>query len=120
MAEFTLKKRTTGQMESDRINDVDDNWGTIEAAIRGLQANASLRWTGDASQTLQDIIINGYASLPDKCMRLVTIARSPDGWGAVIYKSNLLYGAALVFNYNASFGIELHQVRNGTWSIIKY
>ncbi len=42
MAEFTLKKRTTGQMESDRINDVDDNWGTLETAIRDLQANASL------------------------------------------------------------------------------
>jgi hypothetical protein len=39
---FTLKKHTSNQLESARLNDVNDNWGDIEQAIDTLQTNASL------------------------------------------------------------------------------
>ena len=41
---ISLKKHTpgAGEQESARLNDVNQNWGTIEQAINDLQANASL------------------------------------------------------------------------------
>jgi len=39
---FSLKKWITGQMESARLNDANDNWTAIEGAIDTLQTNASL------------------------------------------------------------------------------
>lgn len=42
---ISLNKHTpgAGEQESARLNDVNQNWGTIEQAINDLQANASLR-----------------------------------------------------------------------------
>jgi hypothetical protein len=39
---FTLKKHTSNQLESARLNDVNQNWTDIETAIDALQTNASL------------------------------------------------------------------------------
>jgi len=38
---FTLKKHTSNQLESARLNDVNQNWTDIETAIDALQTNAS-------------------------------------------------------------------------------
>jgi hypothetical protein len=46
---FTLKKHTSNQLESARLNDVNDNWGDIEQAIDILQTNASLCQSGRVS-----------------------------------------------------------------------
>jgi len=112
---FTLKKHTSNQLESARLNDVNDNWGDIEQAIDILQTNASLLWQGDSASTLQDIINTGYMALPNTVVRSARIQRGPDGYGATVYKSNNLYGAVFVFNYSSTFGAELWQLRNGTW-----
>ena len=48
---FTLKKHTSNQLESARLNDVNQNWTDIETAIDALQTNASLLaeqvWSGN-------------------------------------------------------------------------
>jgi len=52
---FSLKKWITGQMESARLNDYNDNMTAIEGAIDTLQTNASL---------LADQVFSGSTQIP--------------------------------------------------------
>ncbi len=90
---ISLKKHTpgAGEQESARLNDVNQNWGTIEQAINDIQANASL-YHYTASKSGDGI--NPY----------ITFAIPvPSGYTAdaaiVHHRSN-----GLMFPYNISFG----------------
>ena len=113
---FTLKKHTSNQLESARLNDVNQNWTDIETAIDALQTNASLllRWTGKESQSVLDIIQANYGNLPNYSMRNVIITR---GWayGAVVFKASDTAGKVLVFGYDAT-GLTIYRLLDGTWT----
>jgi len=86
---FTLKKHTSNQLESARLNDVNDNWGDIEQAIDILQTNASLRIYDNSTTSLENAIKNKWADLPltsgrfvDLC--LIRVSSSNLGIAAII------------------------------------
>ncbi len=111
---FSLKKWITGQMESARLNDANDNWTAIEGAIDTLQTNASLQWTGDNSDPVIDIIAVNYLSLPNNCTRLVTVKRSASQ-GLIVFKADNQYGKVIMLSYFTT-GITVYQLYNGTWT----
>ena len=61
---FTLKKHTSNQLESARLNDVNDNWGDIEQAIDILQTNASLQQAGSITLQLTSGAGSGTVTFP--------------------------------------------------------
>ena len=61
---FTLKKHTSNQLESARLNDVNDNWGDIEQAIDTLQTNASLLQSGSITLQLTSGAGSGTVTFP--------------------------------------------------------
>ena len=57
---FTLKKHTSNQLESARLNDVNDNWGDIENAVNVLDSGAVIgRGTLANNTDLNTVKTNG-------------------------------------------------------------
>jgi hypothetical protein len=113
---FTLKKHTSNQLESARLNDVNDNWGDIEQAIDILQTNASLLlyWTGTDPQTYLDVIADNLPSLPKNRTSNVTITRG-NVYGAVILKRNNTNCKAIIIPH---FGTDIivAVMKDGAWT----
>mgnify|MGYP007011723993 CR=1 FL=1 len=97
------------------MQDVDENFGRVEQAIDTLNANASLLWQGDASQSALDVIQANYPSLPHSCMRNVVLGYSGKRNGAIVYKYTNSHGKVILMPYETN-GIVVFQLMSGTWS----
>ena len=90
---FTLKKHTSNQLESARLNDVNDNWGDIENAVNVLDSGAVIgRGTLANNTDLNTVKTNGayrlssantYTNMPDGVTSGILIVFAPASSQAV-------------------------------------
>ena len=100
---FSLKKWITGQMESARLNDYNDNMTAIEGAIDTLQTNASLL---PILATITGSILEHATSLGAGLYVISTGANTTDlpdpsfkFMPAIICKQSQTNGVILAFSY---------------------
>ena len=90
---FTLKKHTSNQLESARLNDVNDNWGDIENAVNVLDSGAVIgRGTLANNTDLNTVKTNGayllssantYTNMPADATSGILIVFAPASSQAV-------------------------------------
>jgi hypothetical protein len=110
---FTLKKHTSNQLESARLNDVNDNWGDIEQAIDILQTNASLCQSGrvEALQAAPNSVTNVELIFPKPFTQAPNVVASVENSPQLITCSvrNVTTTSAQIRFYNgATYPYDLH------------
>ena len=121
---FSLKKWITGQMESARLNDYNDNMTAIEGAIDTLQTNASLL---PILATITGSILEHATSLGAGLYVISTGANTtdlPDSsfkfMPAIICKQSQTNGVILAFSYAqpSKFAINIRASSGwGDWKV---
>jgi hypothetical protein len=121
---FSLKKWITGQMESARLNDYNDNMTAIEGAIDTLQTNASLL---PILATITGSILEHATSLGAGLYVISTGANTtdlPDSsfkfMPAIICKQSQTNGVILAFSYAqpSKFAINIRTSSGwGGWKV---
>jgi hypothetical protein len=84
---------------------------------RGLLLKyASLLWEGTGTQTVFDVIVANYSSLPNNCMRQVLV-KSGSGTihGTVVFKASNTHGKVIMLSF-LDTNLVVYQLRNGTWT----
>lgn len=121
---FSLKKWITGQMESARLNDYNDNMTAIEGAIDTLQTNASLL---PILATITGSILEHATSLGAGLYVISTGANTTDVadvsfkfMPAIICKQSQTNGVILAFSYAqpSKFAINIRASSGwGSWKV---
>lgn len=116
---FSLKKWITGQMESARLNDYNDNMTAIEGAIDTLQTNASLL---PILATITGSILEHATSLGAGLYVISTGANTtdlPDAsfkfMPAIICKQSQTNGVILAFSYAQPSKFAINIRASGGW-----
>jgi hypothetical protein len=116
---ISLKKWTppgAGDSAEGFFTDNNANLTAIETAVNQLEANASLLWEGTGTQTVFDVIVANYSSLPNNCMRQVLV-KSGSGTihGTVVFKASNTHGKVIMLSF-LDTNLVVYQLRNGTWT----
>lgn len=111
----------TGQMESQRMQDVDDNFGAIEQAIDTLNANASLLVQGDLSSTatsvenyFDDLLQNDPNSIPNLTISFRDVSINGPRWIMTINRRN---SQLLIHAFSANNARYYYRSTSGTWTV---
>jgi len=116
---FSLKKWITGQMESARLNDYNDNMTAIEGAIDTLQTNASLL---PILATITGSILEHATSLGAGLYVISTGANTTDlpdvsfkFMPAIICKQSQTNGVILAFSYAQPSKFAMAKLSDSGW-----
>lgn len=118
---FTLKKHTSNQLESARLNDVNQNWTDIETAIDALQTNASLLVQSKPSSAaasveayFDDLLQNNPSSIPNRAISFRDVSIAGYRWVMTIYRrDNQLF----IHAFTSSRARYYYRSTSGTWSV---